>query len=49
VIATEMGWIECTEAGLVLREIAPGLTVDEVQAATGAALIVADDLKQMMV
>jgi len=49
VIATEMGWIERTEAGLLLREIAPGLTVDEVQAATGAALIVGDDLKTMMV
>jgi 3-oxoacid CoA-transferase subunit B len=32
--------IDVTDAGLVLREIAAGLTVDEVQAATGVPLIV---------
>src|ERR1700724_448120 len=37
-IATEMGWIRVTEDGLVLEEIAPGLTPGEVQAATGATL-----------
>src|SRR6476659_3121260 len=33
-IATEMAWIRVTSGGLVLEEIAPGLTVDEVQRAT---------------
>ena len=31
--------------GLVLTEIAPDTTVEEVQAATGATLIVAEDLR----
>ena len=47
VIATEMAWIECTPNGLVLKEIAPGLTIAEVQAATAAPLAIAPDLKEM--
>jgi 3-oxoacid CoA-transferase subunit B len=47
VIATEMAWIECTLSGLVLKEIAPGLTIAEVQAATAAPLAIAQDLKEM--
>jgi 3-oxoacid CoA-transferase subunit B len=47
VIATEMAWIECTPNGLVLREIAPGLTPAQVQAATAAPLALAPDLKAM--
>jgi 3-oxoacid CoA-transferase subunit B len=39
-IITDLAVIDVTDAGLVLREIAPGLTVDEVQAATGVPLIV---------
>jgi 3-oxoacid CoA-transferase subunit B len=46
-IATEMAWMEVTADGLVLREIAPGLTVDDVQRATEARLIVSDGLKEM--
>ncbi|SFS04718.1 3-oxoacid CoA-transferase subunit B [Granulicella pectinivorans] len=49
VIATEMGWIECHRHGLVLMEIAPGLSVDEVKAATGAPLFVSDELCEMMI
>ena len=47
-IATEMAWIEVTPEGLELREIAPGLTVDEVQAATEARLRVAAGLREMI-
>jgi 3-oxoacid CoA-transferase subunit B len=39
-IITDLAVIDVTDAGLVLREIAAGLTVDEVQAATGVPLIV---------
>lgn len=39
-IITDLAVIDVTDAGLVLREIAPGLTVAEVQAATGATLLV---------
>ena len=48
-IITEMGVIEVTDKGLVLREIHPEFTVEQVQAATDATLIVADDLKPMAV
>jgi len=46
-IVTDMGVIEVTPQGLVLREIAPGITVEEIKAATAAALTIAPDLKEM--
>jgi len=48
-IVTEMAVIEVTKNGLVLKEIAPGLTVEQVQAATEATLIIAPDLKTISV
>lgn len=48
-IVTEMAVIEVTPEGLLLKEIAPGLTVEEVQEATEAELKVAADLKIMEV
>ena len=48
-ISTEMGVIEVTPQGLVLKEIHPEFTVEQVKAATEAALIIADDLKPMAV
>ncbi|WP_233862940.1 CoA transferase subunit B [Paraburkholderia adhaesiva] len=38
VIITDLGVIEVTDAGLVVTELAPGVTVDEIKAKTGAAL-----------
>ncbi len=46
-IATEMAWINVTAEGLVLEEIAPGLSVAEVQAATEAPLVVSPTLRTM--
>ena len=46
-IVTGMGGIEVTPHGLVLREIHPEFTVEQVQAATEAELIVTPDLKLM--
>jgi 3-oxoacid CoA-transferase subunit B len=48
-IATEMAWIHVTDAGLVLEEIAPGLSVDEVRQSTEAPLIVSPDLCEMLI
>jgi len=47
-IATEMAWIAVTPDGLVLEEIAPGLTVEQVQAATEATLHVSPALREMI-
>ena len=46
-IATEMAWIRVTPQGLVMEEIAPGLTVEDVQRATEARLQVSKELKEM--
>ena len=47
-IVTEMAVIDVTPEGLVLREYNPEFTVEEIQAATEATLIIADDLKPMV-
>ena len=47
-IITEMGVIDVTENGLVLKEIHPEFTVEDVQAATGAPLTISPDLKSMI-
>jgi 3-oxoacid CoA-transferase B subunit len=46
-IVTDLAVIEPTEKGLVLREVAPGVTKEQVIAATGASLIVSDQLVEM--
>jgi 3-oxoacid CoA-transferase subunit B len=46
-IATEMAWIRVTPEGLVLQEIAPGLSVEDVQKATEPRLRVSAGLKEM--
>lgn len=46
-IVTEMGVIEPTEKGLVLKEIAEGVTVEDIQAVTEANLMIAPNLKTM--
>ncbi|MDK2823573.1 MAG: acetate CoA/acetoacetate CoA-transferase beta subunit [Clostridia bacterium] len=48
-IVTEMAVIEVTENGLLLKELAPGVTVDQVLAATEAELILSPDIKTMNV
>ena len=39
-VITDLAVIDITDAGLVLRELAPGVTEDDVKRATGAALAV---------
>lgn len=45
-VVTDLAVIQCTQEGLVLKEVAPGWTAPEVQELTGAKLIVAPDLKE---
>jgi len=46
-VVTDLCVIEPTEEGLVLKERAPGVTVEQVLAATEAALIVPPDVPEM--
>jgi acetate CoA/acetoacetate CoA-transferase beta subunit len=48
-IITEMGVMEVTPEGIVLREINNEFTVEEVQAATDACLIIPNDIKSMQI
>ena len=46
-IVTEMGVMKVTEQGLLLTEIAPETTIEEIKTATEAELIISTDLKVM--
>ena len=46
-IVTEMAYIRVTSTGLVLEEVAPGLTADDVQKATEPTLIISPTIKVM--
>ena len=48
-VCTDRGWIDVTPDGLVLRELAPGETVDSVQKLTEPKLIVDPALKTLSV
>ncbi|MHC1723999.1 MAG: 3-oxoacid CoA-transferase subunit B [Aminipila sp.] len=47
-IITEMGVMEVTPEGLVLTELHPDFTVEEIQAATGCELIISENLAEMV-
>jgi len=47
-IITEMGVMEVTKEGIVLTEIHPDFTLEEVQVTTGTKLIISPDLKAMI-
>jgi len=46
-IVTELGWIRVTPEGLLLTELAEGISVDEVRQRTGAPLLVSPELRVM--
>jgi len=46
-VVTDFAWIDVDDRGFLLREIAPGLSVDDVRAATAAPLRVASDVRDM--
>ena len=47
-VFTDMAVIDVTSDGLVLQEIAPGFTVEEVQQATEPTLIISKNLKEIV-
>ena len=47
-IATEMAWIRVKPEGLVVEEIAPGLTFEHVQRATAARLVPSAAIREMI-
>ena len=46
-IVTDIAVMEVADEGLVLREVAPGWTAEEVQAETDAELIVSPGLREI--
>lgn len=46
-IITEMGVMEVTEEGIVLTELHPDYTLEDIKAATACELIISKDLKPM--
>mgnify|MGYP000863608743 FL=1 len=48
-IVTEMGVMHITDNGIELIELAPGVTVEEIQAVTEPTLIISENLKTMEV
>jgi 3-oxoacid CoA-transferase subunit B len=48
-IVTEIAYIRVTSAGLVLEEVAPGLTAEDVQKVTEATLMLSPELKTMQI
>lgn len=48
-IVTELGVIEVTDFGLVLKEVAPGISPDDVKKKTEASLHITDNLRLMEV
>lgn len=46
-IVTDLAVIEVTPRGLVLKEVAPGLTAEDVQSVTEPQLIISPELKEM--
>jgi acyl CoA:acetate/3-ketoacid CoA transferase beta subunit len=46
-IFTNLAVLDVTPKGLVLKEVAPGLTAEDIQSVTEPDLIIAPDLKEM--
>ena len=47
-VITELAWLEIEDDTFVLREYAPGVSVEEIRAKTAGALRVADDVREMV-
>ena len=47
-IVTELGVLEITDRGFTLRELAPGVSIEDMQAATGAPIVIDGEIKEMV-
>jgi len=48
-VVTDLGYFEITPEGFLLKEYAPGVTVEEIKAKTAGRLVIAEDVKEMAV
>lgn len=48
IIVTELGYMEVTTEGIVLKELAPGVTIEEIQSKTEATLIIPENVGSMV-
>ena len=46
-IMTDLAWLTVEDGAFVLRETAPGISIDEIRAKTAGKLIVPDDVREM--
>lgn len=46
-VVTDLGYFEVTENGFLLKEYAPGVSVDEIRSKTAGRLVVSEDVKEM--
>jgi 3-oxoacid CoA-transferase len=46
-VITDLAWIDVDAKGFLLRELAPGIGIDDVKSATAAPLRVANDVREM--
>ncbi|KHJ65063.1 succinyl-CoA:3-ketoacid-CoA transferase [Pantoea rodasii] len=47
-VITELAWLEIEDGAFVLREYAPGVSIEEIRAKTAGALRVADNVREMI-
>ncbi len=48
-VVTDLGYFEIVPEGFLLKEYAPGVTVEEIKAKTAGRLVIAEDVKEMTV
>lgn len=48
-VVTDLGYFEIKDGAFVLKEYAPGVSIEEIQSKTSGNLIIADDVKEMVI
>ena len=48
-VVTELGVFDITERGFELREIAPGVTIDEIRSKTEGRLVIEGDIPEIQI